>query len=70
MAVYCLRAEECPTSAGKQSRNASDGTRPRGRHGALKTPHCIGAEWLLMAPTTGICAFVVGNLTFYGDAAF
>ena len=29
---------------------------------------CVRAEWLLMAPPTGICAFVVGNLTVYGDA--
>ena len=38
--------------------------------GALRTPHCIGAHWRLMAPPTGICAFVVGNLAFYGDVHF
>ena len=57
------------SAAGKQSPNASGGTRPRGRHGTLKTSHCIGPEWLLMAPTTGICAFVVGNLNPHSNPA-
>jgi hypothetical protein len=59
-------ASVCPSSAGKQSRKASDGKRPRGRHRALKTPLYIGTDWLWMAPPTGICAFVVGNFSFYG----
>ena len=59
-------ASACPSSADKQSRNASDWTRPRGWHCMLKTPLSVRAEWLLMAPPTGICAFVVGNFTLDG----
>jgi len=50
-----LRAEECPSSARKGSGNASDWTRPRGRHGASKTPHCIGAGWLLLPHQRYLC---------------
>ncbi len=58
----------CASSVREQSPNASDWTRPRGRHGALKAPLCIGARRPLLVPI-GICVFVVGNFNFYGDSA-
>jgi hypothetical protein len=36
----------------------------------LKTLHCIGAVWLLLAPPTGIFAFVVRNLDFHAMGRF
>ena len=32
---------KCPTAAGKQTREASEWTRPQGRYGTLKTPRCL-----------------------------
>jgi hypothetical protein len=33
--------------------------RPRDRHGVLKTPHCIGVEWLFMAPPqVSVCSLL------------
>ncbi len=45
----------CDTATGRlwigRRRRPVRPPRQRSRHGALKTPHCIGAEWLLMAPS-------------------
>ena len=63
----CQRRSDAPTAAGKGSRNASSGPRPRAGI-ARRRRHCASGRGAPCCPQ-GICAFVVGNLKFYGDAA-